>query len=286
MSFIDMYSVPLDTWKDGESSSNVLDQWIMTRLAQVIADASEGFESYNTVEATKGFSAFVDDLSAWYLRRSRDRFKSDDSSDRVAAGKTLITVLREFAKVIAPVMPFVAEEVWQKLKTESDAESVHLEMFPNTQAASSEVLEHMGQVRNLVTLGLEVRQKANIKVRQPLSKLFVPESILSDEYLDIIKDELNVKEVVVKDSLTVGQVELDTEITENLRNEGDMRDMVRTIQDMRKDADLSPSDRVLVRLQIAEPIWFANSELKEELLRTVGAEQIVWGSEGNKVEKR
>ena len=144
----------------------------------------------------------------------------------------------------------------------------------------------MQLVRDLVTLGLEARQKANVKVRQPLSKLFISESNLSDEYLDIIKDELNVKEVAVKNSLGTGIVELDTEITDELRNEGDMRDLVRQIQDMRKDANLMPSDRVVVHLEIAEPAWFGNAELQNELLTTVGAESVVWNSEGNTVEKK
>jgi isoleucyl-tRNA synthetase len=116
--------------------------------------------------------------------------------------------------------------------------------------------------------------------------LFISESDLSSDYLDIVKDELNVKQVSVKDTLQSGTVELNTEITDALRDEGDMRDLIRMIQDMRKNANLSPSDRVIVHLEIRDPQWFSNSELKNELLSTVGAESIVWASAENKVEKQ
>ncbi len=283
LSFIDMYEVPKDVWKKGEQSENVLDQWIIARLAQVIGEATSGFESYNTVEATKGFGLFVDDLSAWYLRRSRDRFKSDNANDRISAGKTLVTVLVEFSKVVAPIMPFISEMIYQKMRTESSKESVHLESFPELLMADNKVTADMSAVRNLVSLGLEARAKANIKVRQPLSKLTVSKNELSNEYFEIIKDELNIKEVVVDESIAEGQVVLDTEITPALKDEGDMRELLRKIQEMRKEAGLEPKDKVVVSLTDTEPAWFPT--FADELKNSVGAESIAWGSGEVKVEK-
>jgi len=137
----------------------------------------------------------------------------------------------------------------------------------------------------LVTLGLEARSKANIKVRQPLAKISVANQFknLSAEYLAIVQDELNVKEVLFDEKLADGQVVLDTEITETLQNEGDMRETLRKIQDMRKDAGLSPSDRVIVSLGDAEPKWFA--PFATELSNSVGAVEIKWGTAESKVEK-
>ncbi len=282
LSFIDMYEIPKDVWNEGETSLNVLDQWIVARLDQVIGEATSGFDGYNMVEGTKGFGLFVDDLSAWYLRRSRDRFKSDDTADRISAGKTLITVLMTFSKVVAPIMPFIAETIFQKLRNESDKESVHLESFPTASAVSGTLITDMEQVRKIVSLGLEARQKANIKVRQPLASLSA-ETTLSNDYLEIIKDELNVKAVMADANLKENEVSLDTSLTDELIAEGSMRELVRGIQEMRKEANLSPSDKVTVFLTDAEPVWFAmyGTELKS----TVGANDVKWGSEERKVEK-
>jgi isoleucyl-tRNA synthetase len=283
LSFIDMYEVPKQVWGQGEAPTSELDRWIIARLSQVVAEMTTGFDGYNTVEATKGINLFVDDLSAWYLRRSRDRFKGDDVMDRTSAGKTLVTVLVEFAKAIAPVMPFIAETVYQKLRTADSKESVHLEAFPTAGEANESLLGTMQHVRDTVTLGLEARSKANIKVRQPLAKIAITIDWFDDECLSIIKDELNVKEVVVDKFLAEGTVALDTDITDALRDEGDMREMVRTIQDMRKAAGLMPSDRVTVLMTDPEPAWYA--ALGAELRSSVGAEKIVWGEGEAKVEK-
>lgn len=265
---------------------NVLDSWIITRLFMLTKEITEGLDNYKFVEPARAIRDFIDDFSTWYLRRSRDRLKDGD----IQAKQVFYFVLMRLSKLLAPFAPFAAEELFQKLRHDGrDAESVHLTQWPDffiDAEKSNIVIDKMKEVRQLVTLGLEARQKANVKVRQPLSMLFISQSDLSNDYLDIVKDELNVKQVSVKDALQSGTVELNTEITDALRNEGDMRDLVRQIQDMRKNADLSPSDRVVVYLEAPEPAWFGNSELKNELLSTVGAESIVWANAENKVEKQ
>ncbi len=258
LSFIDMYQVPKMVWEKDETSSNVLDQWIMARLAQVVSETTIGFESYNTVEATKGINLFVDDLSAWYLRRSRDRFKSNDFADRDAAGKTLVTVLIEFAKIVAPVMPFIAETIYQKLGTVESEKSVHLEVWGTFPLANEWTLEYMEWTRELVRLGLEQRSKTNIKVRQPLQKLMVANDgfkgknhvvIENKEYADIVKDELNVKEIVINETLPAGEVLLDTTMTPELQREGYARELMRALQDMRKKAGLNPTDVITLAIE-------------------------------------
>jgi isoleucyl-tRNA synthetase len=188
---------------------------------------------------------------------------------------------------MAPFTPFIAEEIWQKVSWSKDiAPSVHLAPWLNRAKAEFDwgtVIADMDQVRTIVSLGLEARAKVNIKVRQPLAKLAVAKHDLGNEYLEILKDELNVKDVVIDETLEQESVILDTELTEELKNEGDMREISRAIQDMRKNANLMPSDRVAVSLAETEPVWFA-SVLGDEMMRVVGAEKIVWGSDA-KVEK-
>jgi isoleucyl-tRNA synthetase len=141
----------------------------------------------------------------------------------------------------------------------------------------------MDQVRELVTLGLDARQKANSKVRQPLNSISIAPVNIPEEYLEILKEELNVKKVIMLDTLDAHTVILDTEITPELQAEGDMREMVRTIQEMRKEADLVPSDKVIVSLKTSQPEWF--NELKTELQGLVGAQDVVWQAESDSVKK-
>jgi isoleucyl-tRNA synthetase len=293
VSFYEMYKtddLPNPDERNAYDSSNVLDKWILAKYEELVGIVTVGLESYDVLTPARAIRDFINELSTWYIRRSRDRFKSDNVQDRTDALVVTRLILRNIAITMAPFAPFIADEIFSKVRYEDrDEVSVHLELWIDNKRDFSlvqDTLEPMQIVRDMVTLGLEARQQANVKVRQPLSKLFIAPSELSDEYLDIIKDELNVKEILIKESLESGVVELDTEITEDLRNEGEMRDLVRQIQDMRKDANLMPSDRVVVHLEISEPAWFGNSELQKELLATVGAEQVVWGSEGNKVEKK
>ncbi len=197
--------------------------------------------------------------------------------------------MKNLARVLAPFTPFIAEEIWQQVKQDSDTESVHLSVWLNRKNADinwSEVLEHMQTVRDIVTFGLEARQKADIKVRQPLSSLTISSNSLSEEYLDIVKDELNVKEIITDDSLNQSQVVLDTEINPDLRDEGDMRDIIRKVQDMRKTANLVPTDRIIATVIDNQPAWFTdNTVLHNELMTTVGAESIVWNGGLDKVER-
>lgn len=291
VSFYEMYKPAELPNLNPFDSTNVLDQWILANLQNLSRMLVKNLDEYKILESARGIRDFINELSTWYVRRSRDRFKSENESDKNFALVTLQYVLEQLSRYMAPFTPFVAEDIFLRVRDLSREESVHLTHWHmwDSESRFADTLPAMQIVRDMVTLGLEARQQANVKVRQPLSKLFISPSDLSDEYLEIIKDELNVKEIVMKAEtnsfeLTGNQVTLDTNITEDLRNEGEMRDLVRQIQDMRKDANLMPSDRVVVYLEIPEPTWFGNSELQKELLTTVGAQEIKWGSEVNKVE--
>ncbi len=251
------------------ANPNVLDQWIVARLNELVNEVTKGMESYDMAQATRPFDGFIEDLSTWYLRRSRERLKDGD----VDAKKTLYIVLKTVAELLAPFTPFIAEDIWSKLKLDSDVESVHLEEWPKGGEVNTGVISEMERVREIVTLGLEARQKANIKVRQPLALLRVKNYGLQEQYTEILKDELNIKDITV-DELIESEVMLDTHITADLRTEGQYRELVRAIQDMRKGAKLAPSD--VIALSIVTNIEGQEliNKFKSELLKTVGASEI------------
>jgi isoleucyl-tRNA synthetase len=233
------------------TSDNVLDQWILARLFDMANQVTAGMEAYELDRATRPLMGFVDDLSTWYLRRSRDRLKGDDISDRKKALATMQFVLKEFAKLMAPFMPFFAEYLYLKLKTSDEAESVHLTSWPEQGDRKDDaIIKQMQLVRDTVTLGLEARSSAKIVVRQPLAELKIKNSELKgkDGLLELLKDEVNVKEISFDESLAT-EVELDTTITPELKAEGDVRELTRGIQELRKQKGLNPSD--IITLVIA-----------------------------------
>lgn len=284
VSFYEMYKDSFNKEINPKDSKNVLDHWILTLLSKCIYEVSQGLDEYDVLSPSRSIREFINELSTWYIRRSRDRFKSG-TIDGVYAVSTTRYVLMELSKIMAPFTPFIAEEVYQTLKMEHDKDSVHLELFPEKNNFDKDILEDMELVREIVTKGLELRSHANIKVRQPLSVFKIKNTKLSTVYLYIIGEELNVKKVEI-DSLIELDFYLDIEITPELRDEGDMRDIIRKVQDMRKTADLVPTDTVIVTLDMTEPEWFGtNTVLHDELMNTVGAKQIVWNGGVDKVER-
>jgi isoleucyl-tRNA synthetase len=246
-SFFEMYG-GFDVKAKKDNSKNVLDKWILARLKEVATQMTRATDNYELDRATRPIADFVDDLSTWFLRRSRDRFKSDNIEDRNSAILTTRTIILEISKLLAPAMPFLAEDLYLKITGGLQKESVHLENWPEdfvgeTSKSESEILENMKETRSVVTLGLEARSKEGIKVRQPLARLKIKSENLKNkkEYFELIKDEVNVKEVVYDDGI-IDLVELDVNITEELKEEGIMRDIVRTIQELRKNEGLNPGD--------------------------------------------
>jgi len=170
-SFYEMYSqntsAPVKNFMP--VTDNILDQWLLARLSKLTFEITVAIDKYELDRATRPIADFVDDLSTWYLRRSRDRFKSENVRDKNQAIETTRYILEELAKLIAPVMPFYAEELYQKVKSFAGLESVHLASWPESKKLSDleeKIITDMEEVRKIVTLGLEARAKANIKVRQ------------------------------------------------------------------------------------------------------------------------
>ena len=181
---------------------SVLDKWILSKLNKLIETVDKNLENYRITEATRAMSEFVDELSNWYVRRCRNRFwASELTEDKISAYMTLYTTLVEFSKVCAPFIPFMTEEIYQNLVLSVDKtapESIHLCDFPKVCDGWNfpEIEQDMDAIRKTVMLGRACRNEANIKNRQPLSKLFVQSaSNINEAYSDIILEELNIKEV-------------------------------------------------------------------------------------------
>lgn len=308
-------------------SSNLMDRYILAKLKSAVSAIENSFNIYQTNTACKAVEDFFEVLNNWYIRRSRDRFWSGNAdADKLSAYNTLYTCLVTICKAAAPLAPFTLEEVYKNL---TGLESVHLERFPKLPVmGETEILEkEIDKVRDVCNAGLSVRNKENAKVRQPLAKIEIygkaGVAVLS-KYENIIKDELNVKQIIISENLqdkatlnlkinfpVLGKrlpdkikqiiplskqgkwekladgrikiadevlektecdillepkdkkgaaplssndalVVLDLNITEELKNEGIARDIVRLIQQARKEADLNITDRINISVKAPE----------------------------------
>jgi isoleucyl-tRNA synthetase len=257
------------------TSTHALDRWIVSRLGELLAQTTDGFEKYELDAATRPLAAFIDDLSTWYLRRSRDRFKTEGEDKKEALG-TLRYVLWTVAHAMAPVMPFFADELFRRTKQEGDTESVHLSAWPSAHAVDPELNAQMGFVRNFATIALQQREAAGVKVRQPLQTFTVQSSVvLPPELQKILADEINVKEIICRQ---VDQGEpsyvLDTHITAELQEEGTVRDLARRIQEWRKEQKLSISDRPVCTLDVSAEEKIIAEKNKRSLIGQTGLEDL------------
>jgi isoleucyl-tRNA synthetase len=245
-SFYKLYA-DVDNWKPSNpltepQSTNVLDQWVLARLNQAVAEVTEDMENYRLDRATRPIAELLDDVSNWYVRRSRRRFwKTEDDADKNQAYATLHYVILRTCQLLAPFSPFLPDYIWRQMVQGTGLPvSVHLSDWPSVKepdTASQKLLEDMKQARAYIVEGLAQRAAAGIKVRQPLQSVEVPE--LSGELMGIIADELNVKTVRVGSS-----VQLNIQITAELKAEGMARELVRVIQNARKNAGFNVDDRI------------------------------------------
>ncbi len=228
---------------------NPLDIWLVSRVYELRNEITKGMEAYNIPSALSNVLLFIDDLSNWFVRRSRRRFwKSEDDTDKNAAYSTLYFVLVYLAKILAPFTPFLAEELYQKMTgvefDSSVTESVHLLNWPEAGEINQEVLEKMARTREIITEGLALRMNKSeaeeqIKVRQPLAEYIYEGEPLDEYYEQIIADEVNVKMVRAGE-----KAYLDKHLTEELLEEGFIRELIRFVQAARKKAGLEVDDRI------------------------------------------
>jgi isoleucyl-tRNA synthetase len=259
--------------KQETRNKNILDRWILSEFHLLVKNVNEAMEAYELARAVRYFAPFVDDLSNWYVRRSRRRFwKSESDEDKQSAYETLYFILVEFSKLFAPFAPFFSEEMFRNLTRESGSEgkqekrileSVHLQDYPQAdeRVIDEELMEKMRAVREVVSEGLEIRSREGIKVRQPLAslELKMKNEKLKREFEEIIKDELNVKEILAKKG-EERAITLNTEITPELKREGQAREIVRIVQEMRKNAGYSVDDRIVLGYEGMEDVFEAFGE--------------------------
>ncbi|MBU2028870.1 isoleucine--tRNA ligase, partial [Patescibacteria group bacterium] len=293
-SFFVLYA-EIDKWepkKETVKPINLLDRWILSELNLLIREINKGMENYDLNRTIRLFPKFIDNLSNWYIRRSRKRFwKSEDDADKENAYQTLYTVLVELSKLMAPFTPFIAEEIYKNLTGE---ESVHLTDFPiaDEKLIDEKLSMQMRKVRDVINIGLEIRASEKKKVRQPLAFL---ETNCQDIKIfeDIIKEELNVKKInfvkrvnqndenlIIRDlysepnelTATIDiatQIGINIDITPDLKLEGQAREIIRFIQEMRKEAGYEVDNRIKVGYKGAEKVFNKFGEIiAKEILAT------------------
>ncbi len=240
---------PQDTRYKIQDTKNLLDKWIISEMQMLIKNVDEKLEAYDVYSSAKSIEVFVDNLSNWYIRRSRKRFwKSENDGDKNEAYETLHYVLITLSKLMAPFTPFISEEIYRNLSGAVETQnfaSVHLQDFPiaDEKLIDEKLNEEMAKTREIISVGLQKRALAKIKVRQPLRVASIKYKVGSEDIIDIIKEELNIKEVKINENQEE-EIILDTEITLELKLEGQAREVIRFIQEMRKEAGFEVDNRI------------------------------------------
>jgi isoleucyl-tRNA synthetase len=269
-------------------SDNVLDKWILGKLHETIKAFGSNIEEYNVPKAVQPIEDFVNDLSNWYVRRSRDRISDGDNE----ALSTLYEVLMDFSKASAPIIPFMSENIYQHLKSDEMSESVHLEMYPSVNDTYLGYLkdldENMAFVRKVCSIGSAIRKEQNMPIRQPLMNISVlKEMTLPEDLKDLIRDELNVKDVLFAAVNPQGnyqskeegglQVFLNMELNEDLEVEGYMREFVREAQKSRKDAGVDWDAKVIMQYKADEKYQKALAKFEKEIKEKTLVESFIAG---------
>ncbi len=274
------------------SSTHPLDIWILERLSETHSRTTQGLEALELDRAARPLMDFVDDLSTWYIRRSRDRLKGE-GEDKKQTLHTIWHVLFRVAKLMAPFTPFFAEDLYLKLTKGALKESVHLESWDEEQKFDEQVIVDMKTLRAIVEEALALRSKSGMKVRQPLQEVVVKEGVIAQDSFvvlaDILKDELNVEASRIATMAEYREIDSNTDyitgvtnalsikLTPELKQKGLVRDFIRSVQDMRKTENLSPKDRIVIDIacdaQTRAAIEIHQAELKE----TTNAESLMFG---------
>lgn len=271
--FFTMYA-SVDGWEfNGELKDpskdleNPLDKWIVSRVHELRNEITENMDAYNIPRALEGVLPFLDDASNWFVRRSRRRFwKSENGADKLQAYQTLHYVLSYLALILAPFVPFLAEELWSKMVNDG---SVHLKDWPEAGEIDKDLIAKMAEVRGYVNEALALRAKNGMKIRQPLASVKVPKNADTFDFTPILMEELNVKAVEYGGE----EVDFDFELTPELRAEGLMREIIRHIQATRKKAGLNVDDRIELNFtsentEVLDAFKKFEQEISKEVLAT------------------
>ncbi len=239
---------------------NILDVWIVSRLNSLLDDVADLLEKYDIARAARKIEEFaINDLSLWYVRRSRRRLQQPKTGAELnETAKVFAYVLDILAKISAPFVPFLAEDVWQGLNGNNFAKpkSVHLEEYPRTdkKLIDQKLEAQMEKVRDIVGQALAQRAKHGVKVRRPLAKMMLGGKIaLGKELIDLLAQEVNVKKIEFDENLS-SALEIDWEITPELKEEGNIREITRQIQQLRKTAKFVPADKITIYVQAGEEL--------------------------------
>ncbi|OGY40984.1 MAG: hypothetical protein A2570_00640 [Candidatus Brennerbacteria bacterium RIFOXYD1_FULL_41_16] len=272
LKFFELYSPELNRIGLGEAGAleksnlepqNLLDKWILSRLEVISSGVDKNLSEYKIFEASRLLREFFDDLSRWYLRRSRKRFQKPESQEQFEKDLQFFAgILLELAKLMAPFTPFLAEQIWQSINNKlinKKESSVHLSLWQELPVVSDseKIISEMTRVRKIAEQGLALRAKAGIKVRQPLQALKLLNMNISEDAKQILCEELNVKEVETVRKFSEGivfeeGVGLDTRITEELRNAGLAREYIRILQEKRQEKGYLPQEKAR-RYSVDEP---------------------------------
>jgi isoleucyl-tRNA synthetase len=269
-------------------SDNILDKWIINSFNNLIRDVTQRLDDYDTREASKLIIKFVEDLSTWYIKNSRIRFKSDVMDEQLATMNTLTYVLYNLSKILAPLTPFISEMIYQKLREKNlvKYESVHLDLWPDFDQSVSypNLSVKMDLTKEIVQKSLELREKVKIPLRQVLQKIVLNGVSLEDEFLEIVSKALNVKEVVINnEDLPELTVELDTEITRELKLEGIARNLIRNVNNLRKKMKLSTKNRIKLYLTTEDDeILETISKYLDYIKKMVQADAVVNNVDNNR----
>ena len=239
-----------------------MDKWMVAKTNDLVFKVNKSLEEYNMATASRDIEEYCKDLSQWYIRRSRNRFKGGDSDAIGTLHYTLVTL----SKLLAPFTPFIAEEMYQNLVVNMDmesVESVHLEDYPtvNEKDIDTKVLEDMQRVRDIASYGLKVRENVRLNLRQPLFKAFV--NIKDEELREIVKEEINVKEIFFSEKPESGEgmntegeggdfITIDCNLTDELKNEALINEFMRRYKDLRKKKGLKVGDMVTLYLKVED----------------------------------
>jgi isoleucyl-tRNA synthetase len=265
-------------------AKNILDKWVMTRVKQVVKIVEDNLAGYTVAKAVGEMKPLIDDVSTWYIRRSRDRFVAGDNDALQTLFAALFTLVKAFAPIAAFTTEFLYSDMKKALPVEQQLESVHLEMYPTSEELTNDdvqLLANMEVTRKVASIAQSIRVEKGLALKQPPGNvLYKSETPLSQEFLDLIAEELNVSEVLLVSEMPTSEfiaqkedqktvIGLDTEITPELAEQGLLREVTRAIQSARKSGNLAMGQKTKLSVFSEDAALVALIKKYEEKLSLV-----------------